>query len=190
MRLPLLAAWRYLFSKKSTNAINIITGISILGIGVGTAALILVLSVFNGFVDLLAGLMNSVNADIKATLVRGKTFEVDTVAIAQLRRIDGVVSVALSLEETALIEYDGKQDFCVLKGVEDHYNATTTIDSAMIDGEFKLREMGFQYLIMGGGIANRLNINLKDPFEPVEVYMPRRRVRTPAEPAFRKRVAY
>ncbi|MDX1477994.1 MAG: FtsX-like permease family protein [Saprospiraceae bacterium] len=190
MRLPLLAAWRYLFSKKSTNAINIITGISIVGIGVGTAALLLVLSVFNGFEELLAGLMNSVNADIKVTLVRGKTFEIDSAAIARITEIDGVESVSLTLEETALIEYDGKQDFCVLKGVEDHYNLTTTIDSALIDGEFKLRELGFQYLIMGGGIANRLNVNLNDPFEPVAVYMPKQRVRSPAEPAFRKRLAY
>lgn len=190
MRLPLLAAWRYLFSKKSTNAINVITGVTIVGIGVGTAALILVLSVFNGFEELLADLMNSVNADIKVTLARGKTFQIDSNALVRLEELDGVASLGLTLEETALIEYDGKQDFCVLKGVQDNYPETTTIDSAIIEGKFALSELGFQYLVMGGGIANRLNINLNDPFEAVDVYMPKRQVRSPVEAAFKKRTAY
>ncbi|RLD17777.1 MAG: ABC transporter permease, partial [Bacteroidetes bacterium] len=87
MRLSILFAWRYLFGKKSTNAINIITGISIVGIGVGTAALILVLSVFNGFEDLLAGLMNSVNADIKVMPVQGKRFEIDSATLKKINAL-------------------------------------------------------------------------------------------------------
>jgi len=190
MRLSILFAWRYLFGKKSTNAINIITGISIVGIGVGTAALILVLSVFNGFEDLLGGLMNSVNADLKVTPVRGKTFEIDSVALRSLRNLDGVLSVSLTLEEKALIEYDGNQDFCTLKGVDLNYASTTTIDSSIIQGTFRLREEGVDYLVMGGGIANRLNVNVRNVFEPVTVYMPKTKTRNPMESPFRKRMAY
>ena len=190
MRLSLLFAWRYLFGKKSTNAINIITGISIFGIGVGTAALILVLSVFNGFEELLAGLMNSVNADLKVMPLHGKTFEIDSATLKSIRSLDGVVSVSLTLEEKALIEYDGNQDFCTLKGVDLNYAATTTIESSIIQGKFRLRENGIDYLVMGGGIANRLNVNIRNVFEPVTVYMPKTRTRSPMESPFRKRMAY
>jgi lipoprotein-releasing system permease protein len=190
MRLSLLFAWRYLFGKKSTNAINIITGISIVGIGVGTAALIIVLSVFNGFEDLLAGLMNSVNADLKVLPLRGKTFEIDSATLKRISNLDGVVSVSLTLEEKALIEYEGNQDFCTLKGVDLNYASTTTIDSSIIQGSFRLREAGVDYLVLGGGIANRLNINIRNVFEPVTVYMPKTKTRSPMESPFRKRVAY
>ena len=190
MRLSFLFAWRYLVGKKSTNAINVITGISIVGIGVGTAALILVLSVFNGFEDLLAGLMNTVNADIKVQPVKGKTFEVDPATIDALYAIDGVESVSLTIEETALIEYDGKQDFCVLKGVDEAYTKTTTIDSAIIQGTYRLQGDGIEYVVMGGGIANRLNVNLGNLFEPVKLYMPKKRTRSPAEAPFKTRIAY
>lgn len=190
MHFPLFVAWRYLFAKKSTNAINIITAISILGICIGTAALIIVLSVFNGFEDLLGSLMNTVNADVKVTPAKGKTFEVDSSVIYDLSKIPGVESVSLSLEETALLEYNGKQDFCILKGVDDHYYQTTTIDSAMVDGVFRLHEGEYEYLVMGGGIANRLNVSLKNVFEPVAVYMPRRKTRLPTDSPFKKRIAY
>ena len=190
MRLSILFAWRYLFGKKSTNAINIITGISIMGIGVGTAALILVLSVFNGFEDLLVGLMNSVNADLKVMPVHGKTFEIDSATLKSISSLDGVVAVSLTLEEKALIEYDGNQDFCTLKGVDLNYASTTTIDSSIIQGTFRLREEGVDYLVMGGGIANRLNVNVRNVFEPVTVYMPKTNTRSPMESPFRKRMAY
>jgi lipoprotein-releasing system permease protein len=190
MPLPLLIAWRYLFAKKSTNAINVITGISVIGLSVGSAALILVLSVFNGFEGLLIDLMNSMNADIKVTPAKGKTFTVDSTVLADIRALPGVASVSLTLEEKALLEYDGKQDFCTLKGIDDHYNVTTTIEDALIEGDFKLHEQQFQYLIVGGGIANRLDINMEDPFEPVNVYMPRRLTAFPSSRPFKKRLAY
>ena len=190
MRFSLLVAWRYLFGKKSTNAINVITGISIVGIGVGTAALILVLSVFNGFENLLAGLMNTVNADLKIEPELGKTFEVDSTKIIQLKQVEGVLSVSLTLEETAMIEYDGNQDFCVLKGVDLNYAETTTIDSAIIQGTFKLSEDNIEYLVMGGGLANRLNVNIRNVFKPVSVYTPKRQTRGIGDTPFRRRDAY
>ena len=190
MRFSFLFAWRYLVGKKSTNAINVITGIAIVGIGVGTAALILVLSVFNGFEDLLAGLMNTVNADVKVQPVEGKRMTVDSAQIKALTALDGVRSVSLTLEETALIEYDGNQDFCTLKGVDFNYDQTTTIDSVIVQGKYKLAEDGIDFLVMGGGIANRLNVNLGNLFEPVKVYMPKKNTRSPAEAPFKTRLAY
>ena len=190
MRLPLLFAWRYLVGKKSTNAINVITGIAIVGIGVGTAALILVLSVFNGFEDLLAGLMNTVNADVKVMPVKGKRMTVDSTQLKELYELPGVRSVSLTLEETALIEYDGNQDFCTLKGVDLNYDETTTIDSVIVQGRYKLQEDGLDFLVMGGGIANRLNVNLGNLFEPVKVYMPKKQTRSMAEAPFKTRLAY
>jgi lipoprotein-releasing system permease protein len=190
MNLPFLFARRYLFSRKRTNAINIITGIAMLGIGVGTAALILVLSVFNGFESLLSGLMNSMNADVKIVPAQGKTFTVDSAMLEKIRKIPGVGSLSLVLEETALLEYDGNQDFCTLKGVDDHYSRTTTIDSAMANGKFVLHQQGFEYLILGGGIAHRLNIDTDDPFTAVAVYMPKQQQRGPADQPFTKSLAY
>lgn len=190
MRFSLLFAWRYLLGKKSTNAINIITGVAIGGIGIGTAALIIVLSVFNGFEDLLAGLMNTVNADVKVTPATGKTFVVDAEQVVRLEELAGVESVSRTLEETALIEYDGNQDFCVLKGVEDNYGNTTTIDSAIVQGEFILSDEDLEFLVLGGGLANRLNVNLGRRLEPVKVYMPKKNVRSPVEAPFKTRIAY
>lgn len=190
MRFPINVALRYLFGKKSTSAINIITGVSIVGIGVGTAALILTLSVFNGFESLLAGLMNTVNADLKIEPQRGKTFEADTAMLRQIEGLSEVVSVSLTLEETAMVEYDGNQDFCVLKGVDENYAQTTTIDSAIIQGTFKLRDGDIEYLVMGGGLANRLNVNIRNVFKPVGVYTPKRQTKGLGESPFKRREAY
>jgi lipoprotein-releasing system permease protein len=161
-----------------------------LGIGVGTAALILVLSVFNGFESLLAGLMNSMNADIKITPAQGKTFLVDSVMLEKIRAIPGVGSLSLAMEETALLEYDGNQDFCTLKGVDDHYNRTTTIDSALVNGHFILHQQEYEYLILGGGIAHRLSIDPDDPFTAVAVYMPRQKQSGLTDQLFKKQLAY
>ena len=117
MKLPLLFAQRYLFAKRSTNAINIITGISIGGIAIGTAALILVLSVFNGFEDLLGGLFGYFNPELKITATKGKTFHADSLVLVNIKNIKGVSVVSATLEEIAFFEYEGAQDFaklCVL----------------------------------------------------------------------------
>jgi lipoprotein-releasing system permease protein len=179
-----------LFGKKSTNAINIITGISVLGISIGSAALILVLSVFNGFQDLLLNLMNTMHADLRVTPVEGKTFPIDSSVMDSIYQIPGVASVSHTLEETALIEYNNNQDFCTLKAVPENYNSTSTIGSAIIEGNFLLRKDGTDYLIIGAGIANRLSINLADPFEAVTVYMPEHQQTGPLGKPFRAKRAF
>jgi lipoprotein-releasing system permease protein len=108
MNLPVRISWRYLFARKSTNAINIITLIAAFGVAIGAAALILLLSVFNGFVDLFLGLFNNLNPDVRITTTKGKTFEVDEELLEGLYALDGVVVVSQTLEETAGFLYDNK----------------------------------------------------------------------------------
>jgi len=117
MNLPLKIARRYLFAKKSTNAINIITGISVFGLTIGAGALIIVLSVFNGFEDLILGLVSNFNPEVKVTAKVGKVFEGDSTKIAQIENLIGVDKVAQTLEEVAFFEYKGAQDIGILKGV-------------------------------------------------------------------------
>ena len=189
MNFPFYIARRYLFSKKSTNAINVITAISVIGMSVGTAALFLVLSVFNGFEDLLTDLMNSMNADLRIVPVEGKYFAAEEGLIAQIDALPGVLSVSRTMEETAMVEYNDNQDFCTLKGVDPNYNFTTTIDSAIIEGEFKLREEQNFFAVIGAGIANRINIDLNNPFTAMTVYMPKRTSRLMDKP-FKTRFVY
>ena len=111
MNLPLKIARRYLFAKKSTNAINLITGISVFGLSLGAAALVLVLAVFNGFEKLITGMMSNFNPDVKITITKGKTFVSDGLKINQLRQLQGVEFVSETLEETAMFAYDKTQAF-------------------------------------------------------------------------------
>lgn len=101
MNLPFNIAKRYLFAKKSTNAINIITGISVFGIAVQTAAFVLVLSVFNGFEDLLIGLFSNFNPEVKVAPTKGKTFSTDSIDLQALQQIEGVEYISQTLEELA-----------------------------------------------------------------------------------------
>ncbi len=183
-------ARRYLFGKKSTNAINIITGVSVAGISIGAAALILILSVFNGFEDLLKNLFNSINADLKVSAEMGKTFSADSLDLEAIRNIDGIASVSRTLEEIVLLDFKGSQDFCTAKAVDDKYSETTTIDSAMLIGKFKLRDGNVEQIVLGAGIANRLSINTANPFDVVKVYAPNRKQRGPLDNAFTSRSAY
>ena len=189
MNLSLKIARRYLFAKKSTNAINIITGISVLGIGIGAAALLLVLSVFNGFEDLIVGLFSKFNPDVKITAVMGKSFEPDSSQLAHLKALPGVGYVSQTLEEVAFFEYRQSQDFGILKGVDSLYDKVTGIDSTIFEGHYKLREGERNLAILGGGMRNKLTVNIDDPFELLEIYMAKRTNTGSLEPQFKKRYA-
>ena len=189
MNWPLKIARRYLFARKSTNAINIISGISVFGISVGTAALILVLSVFNGFEDLITGLFNSFNPDVKITPAQGKTFTPDTTQLAQLKSLDGVSYVSQTLEEVAFFEYKGSKDFGILKGVDEYYNKVTRIDSTIREGSYKLKDGDRQMIVMGVGMRNKLSVSIDDFLGTLWVYMAKRKSTTFGNP-FRKRMAY
>ncbi|MCB0533247.1 MAG: ABC transporter permease [Saprospiraceae bacterium] len=172
MNFPFLVARRYLFAKRSTNAINIITGISVFGISVGTAALILILSVFNGFEDLLSGLFGYFNPEVKVTPAKGKTFEVDSLRLDSIRAIPGVVVLSETLEEIAFFEYEGSQDFGVLKGVDVNYARVNDIDSTVREGEYILQEENRNGAVLGAGMRNKLSINVHNPLATLTIFMP------------------
>lgn len=190
MNLPLSIARRYLFAKKSTNAINIISGISVFGISVGTAALVLVLSVFNGFEDLLTGLFNSFNPDIKITIAQGKTFTSDPEKIAQLKALPGVDAVSETLEETAFFEYEGNEGFGIVKGVDKYYKEVTNLDSTIREGVYELGDGERDMAIMGVGMRNKLSINIDNYLATLNVYMAKEKTRGPLDKAFRKQFVY
>lgn len=173
MKFPLYIASRYLVSKKSRNAINIISIISILGVAVGTAALVIVLSVFNGFEDLLTKLNNSFDPDIKVLPASGKTFVPDTDFESALQSCDFVSSVSYTLEENALLQYNGKQVIAMVKGVDDNFFETTGLDSMVIRGEPLLYNGKASCAIMGAGVAYSMGV-VCDYLEPLSISVPSR----------------
>jgi lipoprotein-releasing system permease protein len=189
MQLALFISKRYLFSKKSTNAINIITGIATLGIAVGAAALLLILCVFNGFEDLVSKMMGSFNPDVSVTATKGKTFTIDSSKLAQIRKIKGVQDVAIALEEVAFFEYAGGQDFGIIKGVSKNYQGITKIKDAMQEGRFITEDADNFYAIIGVGLRNKLGVNVDNPLEPLSIYMAKKEAAGPTEQQFRQQVA-
>jgi lipoprotein-releasing system permease protein len=171
MNLSLNIARRYIFGKKSTSAINYITMISISGIAVGTTALLLVLSVFNGLEDLIKDLYSSFQPDIMVTPLEGKVFEVDSDTYTRLTDIDGVKHVSRSLEETAFFEYEGSQGFGMIKGVDDEWLEVSRLDSVIYDGEYKLKGGQRDFAVVGYGIRNNLGISVEDYLSEMTVYM-------------------
>lgn len=185
-----LISRRYLLGKKSFQAINMITGIATVGIAIGAGALLLILSVFNGFEDLLRSLYNSIYTDIKVYPMEGKYMYPDPALLDSIRAWPDIAALSLTLEETALLDYDGSQDICTLKGVDDEFRKVTHIDSVLLEGSFVLHQGDAQMAIMGAGIAQRLNVNPENPFESLTIYMPNRHQRGPLDNPFHMKYAY
>lgn len=161
MKLSLYIAKRYLFAKKSRNAINIISGVSVAGVTVGTMALIIILSVFNGLETMVRGIFNTFDPDIRITASVGKTFIPDTAKLVRLAPMEGISAYSLTIEENALLKYGERQYIATIKGVDDNYSLVTDIDSSMWDGEFVLEgKNGRQFAIPGLGVAQYLGINI------------------------------
>jgi lipoprotein-releasing system permease protein len=175
MNLPLKFARRYLFAKKSTNAINIISGIAVGGIAVGTAAIILILSVFNGFEDLIKGLYGSFNPDIKITVKEGKVFSPDTLKIKAISELKGVLAVSKTLSEVAFFEYDESQDFGVLKGVDSQFDSVSKVDDNLIRGEYVVYSDSVSYAVLGAGMEYKLSTVIDDVSSSISVYVPNRK---------------
>jgi lipoprotein-releasing system permease protein len=174
MRLSLYIAKRYLFAKKSRNAINVISSVSVAGVTVGTMALIVVLSVFNGLEMMVRSIFNTFDPDLRITAVEGKTFVPDSSKLKLLSEVNGVDCYSLCIEENALLKYGDKQYIATIKGVDDNYVRVSGIDSAMWDGKFELRsDQGRPYAIPGLGIANYLGLRINF-ITPLDIYVPRR----------------
>ena len=174
MRLPVYIAKRYLFAKKSRNAINVISAVSVAGVSVGTMALIIILSVFNGLERMVSGIFNTFDPDIKITAAEGKTFVPDSARLNLLSDIKGVATWSLTLEENALLKYGDRQYIATIKGVDANYADVTEIDSAMWDGEFVLRsENGREWAVPGLGVAQYLGIRVNF-IEPLNIILPKK----------------
>ena len=174
MKLSLFIAKRYLFSKKSHQVINIISGVAIAGITLATAAMICTLSVFNGFRGLVAEQFTAFDPDIKITAAKGKSFNTDTKAIEEVRRHPGVDIVSFCVEDKAMIEYKEKQAMVTVKGVDSNFAKLTNIERAMVgNGKFTLQDTLNSYGVFGAELVSKLNCGLS-PIEAFEVYAPNR----------------
>jgi lipoprotein-releasing system permease protein len=173
--LNLLFAWRYFRSKKSTNAINIIAWISMIAISVGCAALIIVLSVFNGFEDLVKGLYADFYADVRIAPAKGKTFHMSTAQIELIRTTNGIAAMSFVAEEKAVLK-GGSQSIVSLKGVDGAYTSVTRINAPehIARGRFELGTVDAPQLVVGVGIENAAMLDI-DRQIPVTIYLPNKK---------------
>jgi lipoprotein-releasing system permease protein len=160
------------------------------GISIGAAALLLILSVFNGFEDLLKSLYNAIYTDLKVYPIEGKYFTPDSADLATIKAWPEIAALSLTLEETALLDYQGSQDICTLKGVDESFRTVTDIDSVLLDGDFVLQQGDVSLAILGAGLASRLNVNLQNPYESLSIYLPNRKQRGPLDKPFTVKYAF
>ncbi|MBP5258701.1 MAG: ABC transporter permease [Prevotella sp.] len=163
MNLPFYIARRYLFSKKSTNAINIISGISMIGVAVATMALVVTMSVFNGFHDLVASFFTTLDPEIKITPVKGKTVAHDDPTLASLKQLPEVEICSDRLEDMALAIYHDHQATVRIMGVDDNFNKVTGIESILYpsDGEYKTHAANLEFGVIGIRLAQELRTGVE-----------------------------
>lgn len=162
MKVPFYIAKRYLFSKKSKNIINIISGISVFGIFISTCAMIIVLSGFNGIEELVEKLYSSFDADIRITKTEGKTFDFREISKEEILKIEGVDAITKVIEEITMIKHEDRWITATMKGVEDSYLSICNLDSVLTEGETKLQEEGLNKAIIGIGLQNKIQVT-SDP---------------------------
>ncbi|MBR5958845.1 MAG: ABC transporter permease [Salinivirgaceae bacterium] len=181
MNLSAFVARRYLFSKKSHNIINIISAISLVGVMVCTMALIIVLSVFNGFDSLIKSMFSNFDPDIKITPTQGKVFDPQTDTLKRISQLNYVDCVCETLEENVLLEYDKHMQPATLKGVSEQYSRLTGIDTTIISGEFVLDNGRRQMAVLGAGLAYYLSVNVNF-ISSIRIYVPKRNGRISMNP--------
>lgn len=174
MRLPVFIARRYLFSKKKQNAINIISAISVIGVTIGTTALIVILSVFNGIDSLLTEATDSFTPDITIAPAEGKFMEIDSSLLAQLDTTQGILSRDLVVEETSLVKFRDKFVPVTVKGVFPDYNTHNNISAAIVNGRYSLSADSMPTVVLGYNIAAELKARLGTQ-HPVIFYYPNRK---------------
>lgn len=173
MNFPFYIARRYLFSKKSHNAINIISLISVCGVLIATIALVCALSVYNGFNDLVSSLFSHFDPELKITARYGKVFDPNEESLQNIKHLPEIELVSEVLQDNALIKYRDRQDIGVIKGVDENFSRLVTLDSVLIDGEFRLSDEVANFATLGIGLASHLGINAGF-VSPIEIYVPKR----------------
>lgn len=174
MNFPFFVARRYLFSKKSTHVINVISSISVIGVAVATMALVIVLSVFNGFHDLVATLFTSFDPQLKVVPVEGKTAPADDPILTQIRQLPQVDVATETVEDQALAVYQGRQTMVKIKGVDDNFAEMSHITDILYgDGTFSLHAANLQYGTLGIRLAQTLGVGAQwDGF--LKIYAPKK----------------
>ena len=158
------------------HAINIISGISMLGVFVGSAALIIILSVFNGFEKVILSLYNNFTPELIIQPVKGKTFNPQTAGFKTLRKNDRIFSYVEALEEKALIRYGARQFIGTVRGVSQDFLKNKQLDSTIRNGSFTLNANGLPYAVIGATVQNSLLVNINDQLSSLQIYSPRRKV--------------
>lgn len=174
MNFPFFIARRYIFSKKSHNAINIISGISVVGVAVATMALVCTLSVFNGFHDLVASLFTAFDPQLRITLTEGSTIQANDARLQQVKELDCVAVYTPVLEGQAMVVLNGQQHVVTIMGVADNFSKQTHIEDILYgEGSFGLHADVLEYGVVGLQLAAKMNLNI-DFTEPLQVYAPKR----------------
>ena len=173
MNLPFYIARRYLFSKKSHNAINIISMVCVCGVVVATIAVVCALSVYNGFNDLVTGMFSSFDPELKISPRTGKVLDPTTAEFQKVKQLPDIAWFGEVLQDNALVRYHDRQDIAVIKGVDENFSHLTLIDSILIDGSFILKDEVADYATLGVGLSAKLGA--KPGFaSPLEIYVPKR----------------
>jgi len=173
VRFELKIAWRYLFAKKSHNAINIVSGVSAAGVCVATAALVCVLSVMNGFNRVIERMFSEFDPELMVLPAEGKYFSLEAAGMAAVKQMPEVAVFSPVVGETAMVEYKDHQVPARIMGVSDNFRELTHIDSIITDGEFLVWDGGFDRCVMGRGLAATVGINAHF-VGGVHIYAPKR----------------
>ena len=159
MHLPLFIAGRYLFAKKSHNVINIISAISAVGMAIGTAALIIILSIYNGFDELVKSTLSNVEPDILITPAKGKVFIPEGEAFNRIKENPMIGEYNLILQENVFVDYDGHQGIAKAKGVDSDFEAESPLAEHITNGEFSLHKGQLPQMVVGAGLAYKMGMN-------------------------------
>jgi len=173
VNVPLLIAKRYFLSKKKRNIITIISNISMVGVAVGTMALIVVLSVFNGLEDLVRSLYGKSDPNLSITAVQGKSFEMTPALLAKVQNTPGVALLTEVIEDNALLQYHDRQMVVKMRGLSDNYFGQSPIDSSIKAGDHRLHRGDLEYALVGEGVQHELSITLDNRLAPLKLLYPR-----------------
>ncbi len=172
LNLSFFIAKRYLISKKSNNAINVISWISIVAIAITTAALIIVLSAMNGLTTVVADLYHAIEPDLKITAINSKYMDDKEGLTKKIKTVQGIKGISYSIEENALMKLDERQAIITVKGVDDEFKNLTHFDTVVTEGTYRFKYEDQFYGVFGRGVAGRLGINVNDFVSPISIYAP------------------
>ncbi len=191
MNTSIYIAKRYLFSRKKMHAINIISGVSMLGVFIGSAALVIILSVYNGFEKVILNLYSNFTPELRIEPKQGKTFDPNTAYFNALHRDPKLFSFTEELEEKALIRYGQTGQFIgTVMGVSDEFLKNQQLDSTIEKGSFTLKDKDNFYAVIGATVQGKLSVNIHDQLSPLQVYSPRRDASNSADPLSAFEVKY